>query len=278
MGGSGTASNDPDIALGCFCWSSPQHPVGERRRQSCVGACNNSSDSAAADHIVAAAPSATITPIRYASPAPDPVLVRVTASQEGDVPAARIGHSAVTLPNPSPRSPPSSRTTSTSIFVFGGEAANPSTADDNGSGPPSHPKFADVYEATPKTPSGTLVWRALTPPRVPAPRDPTTIDTEPIVTHDFPAPVAFHASCSASVCGAEGGNRSGGTERALLVHGGINQSSEMLADLWAFVPTRRSNASSNDGVVDGGDGSGAYGNSNGDGTTGWELLQPQGEG
>lgn len=278
MGGSGTTSNDPDIALGCFSLSSSPHSIGAGRQQSCTSTCN-SSDSAAADHTVAAAPSATISPIPHASSAPGPILVRATASQEGDVPVARIGHSAVTLPHPSGRSPPSSRSTSTSIFVFGGEAANPSTEDEDGPEPPWYPKFADVYEATPKHPSGTLVWRALTPPRTPTPRDPTTTDAEPHVAHDFPAPVAFHASCAASVCGTGGGNSSGGTERALLVHGGINQGSELLADLWAFVPARRSKASSNGGAVEGGDGGGSVNSdSNGDRTTGWELLQPQGEG
>lgn len=265
MGGSGTASNDPDIALRCFGWSSPRNSAGTgQQQQFCHSACR-SGDKAAADHAVAPAPSATIACIPSPSPAPGPVLVRVIASQEGDVPAARIGHAAITLTNPSFRAPLSS--TSALIYVFGGEAPNPSTADEDGPGPRLYPKFADVYEATPKATSGTLVWRALTAPNVPTPQDPTAVDTEPHVAYDFPAPVAFHASCAASVRGAE---------RALLVHGGISQRSELLAELWAFFPARLSSSNGAEAAGEGGDGGSVH--SNGERTTGWERLQPQGEG
>lgn len=272
MGGSGTTTNDPDIALGCFSWSSSPASAVEGQRQLCDTDCSSRDAAAVTDHSVAAAPSATVLPISSAQHVPVPALVRVSTSQEGDVPPARIGHAAVTLTTSSLRSPPLSRLNS--IFVFGGEASNPSTCDEDGSGPPVYPKYADVYEATPKATSGALIWRALSPPRAVSPRDPTIPDSEPHVA--FPAPVAFHASCAASVCVGGGGNSGSGTERALLIHGGKNQSSELLADLWAFFPGRLSKVASNGGgaVVEGGDG----GSVNSDQTTGWERLQPQGEG
>lgn len=278
VGGSGASTSDPDIALACFSWSSSPHSSGEAQQQSCNSACNSNDAAAVDDAVAAAAPSATISRKLPTSSVPRSAFGRVSASQEGDVPAARIGHAAVTLPSSSQRPTASSRPTS--IFVFGGEASNPSTAHENGSGRPVCRKFADVYEATPKAASGTLVWRALTPARVPTPRDPTAIDAEPHVSLDYPAPVAFHASCAACVSGTSGGGSSG-TERALLIHGGINQSSELLGDLWAFFPARLSHAASNGrgGAGEGGDaGRSVNTNSNGDRTTGWERLQPQGEG
>lgn len=265
VGGSGAANNDPDIALECFSWSSSSQCSGEGQRQLCDNA-GKGGGTATANHTIAAAPSATIAPVSSSTgPVAGPALVCMPASQEGDVPAARIGHAAVALTT----SPTSSGRPS--ILVFGGEASNP--------GDPLYPKFADVYEATPKARSGDLVWRALTPPRVPTPRKSTSIDTEPHIAHDVPAPVAFHAFCAASVCGAGDGDGSSGTERALLIHGGMNQSSELLADLWAFFPGRLSSTASSGGGATREGGDGASVNSSYDGaTTGWNRLQPQGEG
>jgi len=201
VGGSGPTTNDPDIALGCLCWS-------------------------------------------WSSPC-------------------------------GPEAP-----TSSSIFVFGGEASCPSAAACSGgdeSAPAEHPTLADVYEASPKGTSGILVWRALTPAGVRCPgglKD--TTESDPV--RDTPAPVAFPASCAASVrgsCEAEnGGGNSDGIEEALLVHGGRDQRSELLADLWAFFPSRLSKCL----LQVGGEG-GQEGNEDGCGTaTGWQRLNPQGEG
>lgn len=163
-----------------------------------------------------------------------------------------------------------------------------------------YPKLADVYEGTPKSPFGTLVWRSLTSSKTQPPRDPSTIDTiggsgnggnattdSDAVVH-VPAPMAFHASCAALLRGSSsGGDSSGdgrsgdssscGAEQALLVHGGMNRSSELLVDLWAFFPSRLSKVASG-GTGGGGDVGSAGGNSDRDRTTGWERLLPQGEG
>ena len=254
MGGSGTATSDPDIALSCFCWAWP-HPVGAEGRH------GNASG----------------------RQFPSPTLTRVTASQEGDVPPARIGHAAVTLASSALAPTPSQ--TSSSIFVFGGEASGPNAAScsEDETAAATYPKLADVYEGCPKGSSGLLVWRALTPTRVRSPPD-STEPPESDVARDVPPPMAFHASCAASIrgsCDADSADGDGnGTEKALLVHGGRGHNSEMLADLWAFVPGRLSK------FLLQGEGEGGQGDTEnskggcggGVRATGWQLLQPQGEG
>lgn len=234
-----------------------------------------------------------------------PTLARITASQEGDVPTARIGHAAVTLTKCPSSSPPPSPSRFSSIFLFGGEAPTPSTSGstDEGSIPLLYPKLGDVYEGTPKSPSGaTMVWRLLSPPgMMQTPRDEpadagggrggnggnaTTIDSDADV--DVPPPMAFHASCAALVrCSNNGGggdysgDGSSAAEEALLVHGGMDQSSELLTDLWAFFPSRLFKVASEEtggGGVRGEGTSRIVGNSGGDWATGWEKLTPQGEG
>lgn len=250
MGGLGPTSNDPDIALGCLCWSwpSPVGPEGHPGKTSGRQVCS-------------------------------PTLTRATPSQEGDVPTARIGHAAVVLPS-SPLAPtPSS--TSSSIFVFGGEASSPSAATCCGveSAPAEYPKLADVYEGSPKGASGVLVWRALAPAGVRSQRD-LAETTESDAVRDTPAPMAFHASCAASVRGSReadnGGGDSDDIEKVLLVHGGRDSHSELRADLWAFFPSRLSKLSlkgSERGQGDNDESNGGCGTA-----TGWQRLNPQGQG
>ncbi|CAM9325983.1 unnamed protein product, partial [Laminaria digitata] len=77
---------------------------------------------------------------------------------------------------------------------------------------------------------GTLVWRALS---TGPPRDTNDAggvgEALDVDKPDVPFPMAFHAACAASVRGKE----------AIVVHGGMNQSSELLGDLWALFPTSK---------------------------------------
>lgn len=251
---------------------------------------------------VAVAPADLSRAAAAAGPTPFPALARITASQEGDVPISRIGHAAVTLVDPS-RAPLLS-----SIYLFGGEASNPTPARNGCGGSPVYPKLGDVYEATPKSGSAALVWRVLTlPDKVQSPPEASTttkktggsngngneaateLGAAPIV----PPPMAFHASCAACVPGSGSmrdpsgdkgsGDSGGGVERAMLIHGGLNQTSELLGDLWAFLPGRLSSADGGGGERgDGAAGSGDVGSvgSNGDANrmARWERLLPEGEG
>lgn len=300
VGGSGTKTSDPDIALELFSWSSPclSGAEGEKLHEPSSGTFDNSN--AAEDKPVASAPAspATITSLGSSTPGAvsAPTLVRVTASQEGEVPTARIGHAAVTLTQP-PSSPPASSSRPSSIFLFGGEAPIASNCADEGSRSPGYPKLGDIYEGTPKGPSGTLVWRSLTSSLTQTPQNSTAteaigasgnggnVTTAPDIVIDVPAPMAFHAFCAALVRGSSGGSSGDGNsdanvEQALLVHGGINQNLELLEDLWAFFPSRLSKLASGgqSGVVRGGDATSVDSNGGGVRATGWERLLPQGNG
>lgn len=319
VGGSGNNTTDPDITLELYSWASPpllRTEGGKQHHQPCSGTYEHSN--AGADGTVAPEPTSATTITLPASTAPGrapaPTLARMTASQQGEVPSARIGHAAVTLTRPPPSSsslPSPSRLSS--IFLFGGESPTPSTAASTDEGYKSlvYPKLGDVYEGTPQSPSGTtLVWRSLSPPVMQTPReDPADTSggsgnggnvgnggnataTDPDANIDAPAPIAFHASCAALVRGSSSGGGGGsgdcdgdgssGAEEALLVHGGMDQSLELSADLWAFFPSRISNKIPSEGTGGGGvrgeNASSAACNSGGDWATCWERLTPQGEG
>lgn len=136
-----------------------------------------------------------------------PTLASMCASQEGNIPVVRIGHAAVV------------NSSGTAIFLFGGETHSTTTVR-------SSSKLSDVYEGTPKEPSGTLVWRALIDPgpMVTSADDEANPVGGKVSSPDAPAPTAFHAACACLVRG----------EWAMVVHGGLSQSSELLTDLWAF--------------------------------------------
>ncbi|CAM9945143.1 unnamed protein product [Scytosiphon promiscuus] len=272
LGGSGTTTSDPDIALQLFSWSAPsssEHPDGVSKKGTTAA--------------TASAPAGTSLATRTFTTAPvAPVLKRLVSSQEGDVPAARIGHAAVTLVDPAS----STSIRPARIVLFGGEASNPTPASsaEDGSGYVVHLKLGDVYEATAKCPSGTLVWRALAVHSavLDTPREASTATAKvlggvknglaPIESEDAPkepSPMAFHASCAAPV---SSGGSSGDTELAMLIHGGIDQSSKLLGDLWAFFPGEVGVESEASNVGRGGS------RDCGGRAAGWERLQTEGEG
>lgn len=152
------------------------------------------------------------------------------------------------------------------------------------------------------------MWRVLTlPAKVPSPPEASTTTkktggsngngndaaTELGAAPTIPPPMAFHASCTACVpvsgsfgdpSGDKGsGESAGGIERAMLIHGGLNQTSELLGDLWAFFPGRLSSVDGEGGERgEGAPGNGNVGSvgSNGDANrmARWERLLPEGEG
>lgn len=136
----------------------------------------------------------------------------ITAYQAGDIPGSRIGHSAVV----------SSRST---IILFGGEAVTYGIR---------CLVSADVYEATPDSSSGTLVWRKLLNPVVTGgAMNSITLQGASAggtptqgVPHSKKGPgsLTFHASCSAILHG----------EWVMLIHGGINEQSIVTGTLWAL--------------------------------------------
>lgn len=236
MGGSTTSKEGPDVALGAYTLSRSNGPQGTTRTQTQPGESARTPEGSSINEAAAAV--LATTPIADGgSNTADAraVLTRCnTVSQAGDIPTARIGHAAVVVDPAQPK-----------IILFGGEAC---IRNDGG----EYPKLCDVYEGTPTEPSGTLVWRALSEP----PRENHTPEVPAVgesdVAPDAPVPMAFHAACAASVRG----------EEAVVVHGGMNQSSELLGDLWAFFP--RSTL-----------GDGDHGN--GGESICWERLQPEGE-
>lgn len=211
VGGSPPRNSGPDISLGLCSWSLSGRP--------CLPSRGNGPNESIPTENTVDEEAATVT-----------VLANTGACQEGDVPSARIGHSAIA---------DLSRST---IILFAGESLIPST---NG----SYPKLSDVYEGTPKEPSGALVWRALIDSKV------ANAEGSNLQAPDTPAPMAFHATCAACVRG----------ERAMLVHGGMDEGMELLGDIWAFFLTTEL-------------GDGDHGK-DGD-TTGfsWERLVPEGAG
>lgn len=242
MGGSTTSKDGPEIALGAYSWSPPNGPHGTTSTGAQIQP-NETTSTPKKDHTAAAAaPVLKTTPVAEgeSNTAATTTAVLTTCSkvsQAGDIPAARIGHGAVVLAaNPA----------QSKIILFGGEAC---IRNDNG----EYPKLSGVYEGTPSEPPGTLTWRALIEPSE------ETKNAEPVVVGgseaepDVPVPTAFHAACVASVRG----------EEAMVVHGGINQSSELLGDLWAFFPRAK--------VGDGDHGHGGE-------SFYWERLQPEGGG
>lgn len=117
----------------------------------------------------------------------------------------------------------------------------------------------------------------------------TELGAAPII----PPPMAFHASCAACVPGSGSfsdpsgekgsGESGGGIERAMLIHGGLEQTSELLGDLWAFFPGRLPSVEREGGERgEGAAGNGGVGSvgSNGDANrmARWERLLPEGEG
>lgn len=135
-----------------------------------------------------------------------------TYQQEGDVPLARLGHSAVV-------------SSESSIILFGGEAATDGH---------QSIKFSDVFEGTFDGASTTVVWRSLHTAAggegslgagannagVGVASTPGLELSPPIE----PGPMAFHAFCAATLQG----------KWVMLVHGGIDDRSVMLQDLWAL--------------------------------------------
>lgn len=264
MGGSAAATDrkrDPNIFLNVYeCTrSDPAYtPPPEGSEQECGGGSDNinvaveAADSTATSPVVAAS-----TAINGASGSSNSLpggLVEITTvdgvTQEGQVPPARIGHAAVV---------DSSRS---AIFVFGGEVASTTVA----ASLPLFAKLSDVYEGVPKDSkpgrlSGiTLTWRSLAEPAsstsVSAVGDPTAASnsrTNVVVTGTHaPPPMAFHAACTASM----------NDEWAMIVHGGIDQNSCLLGNLWAFrrrIPSDQT-ADSNTGEFF------------------WERLVPNGQG
>lgn len=292
MGGSGTATSDPDISVGLFSWSSPSLSRAGGRGEQHDGISKTKQTAATAP----APTGASLATRDITGSSVAPVLTRLVASQEGDIPAARIGHAAVTMVDPAS----SSSSRPASIILFGGEASNPTpaTSTDDDSGSLVYPKLDDVYEGIPKAPSGTLVWRALPFQRAVSetPREASPATTAkvgggakngvaPIDSEDVPlvpSPMAFHASCAALVSssGKSSSNSIGDAEPAMMIHGGMDESSQLLGDLWAFFPARRS-----EGLPPGEKGAaeasdvGRRGSSGASViTTGWERLQPEGEG
>lgn len=162
-------------------------------------------------------------------------IVYTGAPQEGDVPSARIGHAAVV------------HTSRSAIVLFGGESASAAAG-------PSPTKLPGVYEGSPREPSGKLVWRALIDP---ASGENTNLNTGEVASaHDAPTPLAFHAACVASVR----------DEWAMIVHGGIDGSSSLSGDLWAFRFRNEDKAHDHDKI--GGDKA----------EFSWERLLPDGQG
>ena len=158
------------------------------------------------------------------------------AFQEGDIPPARIGQAAVVNPSRS------------SIIVFGGETTSAVA------GVP-FAKLSDIYEGVPKEPSGTLVWRSL----LSGDERPDDGDggTTCAAAAETPAPVAFHAACAVSIRG----------EWAMIVHGGVDQNTALLGDLWAF-RYRRGDVGRTDGA----------GSNEQTAEFSWERLAPDGQG
>lgn len=229
MGGSAAATDrrrDPNIFLDVYecTWSDPADtPPTEETGKECGGGPDNINVAAeAADQTATAPVLAASTTLNRASGS----LVEITAvdgvTQEGEVPPARIGHAAVV---------DSSRS---AIFVFGGEVASISAT----ASLPLFAKLSDVYEGVPKDSNlgrltgTTLAWRALAEPAsstsVSTVGDPTAASNGKtsiaVAEAQAPAPMAFHAACTASM----------NDEWVMIVHGGIDQTSRLLGDLWAF--------------------------------------------
>lgn len=219
VGGSATRKNDPDITLGS-CSRSSLSGDGRTEPQQCNDTTISNATSANRSLVHAAVAvtnaAAAVASSKHIGP----------CSQEGDVPAARIGHAAVV----SPRS---------TIIIFGGEACTPSPpapAPAPVNGQSLLPKLSDVYEGAPKEPSGTTIaWRALIDPAGSTistggegKADSTGgrgMSTTTSTTRDTPGPRAFHAACSALIRG----------EWAMVVHGGVGEGAAgLLEDLWGF--------------------------------------------
>lgn len=228
VGGSATRKNDPDITLGSYILLSLSGDGPTEPRQQCKGTTlsNAAGTNRSPEHVTIGVTNAVaaVTNSKHTG----------ASSQEGDVPAARIGHAAVV----SPRS---------TIIIFGGEASTPplsapapTLAPDpvptpvNGQSLP--PKLSDVYEGAPKEPLGTTItWRALINPAEltistggEGKADATGgrgMSTTTPPTRNTPGPRAFHAACSALIRG----------EWAMVVHGGVGDGpAGLLEDLWAF--------------------------------------------
>lgn len=241
MGGY-TAKADPDIALGLSRWSSSlkthQDDVAGNERKLPT---NTAPPEAClqGDALKAAAVAARSTTDG------EVLAANVSGSQEGDIPAARIGHAAVV------------GSAQRTIILFAGQ-----TPGDAFNG--HCQKLADVHEGTLKDPSSaTLVWRILSHPRSSAIADSLANDSTPNGVdspENAPPPMAFHASCAASVQG----------NWAMLVHGGMDEKSELLGDLWAL---RLQSEITDGGRKNGGDNDG----SRRPGFS-WERLNPEGAG
>lgn len=236
MGGSAAATDrkrDPNIFLNVYeCTRSDpaDNPPLEGSERECGGGSDNINVAAKAADSIATAPVVTAsTSLNRASGSSNSLpggLMGITTvdgvTQEGQVPPARIGHVAVV---------DSSRS---AIFVFGGEVASTTAV----ASLPLFAKLSDVYEGIPRdsTPgrlSGTtLAWRALAEPapstNISAVGDPTAASNgrKNVVVPgaQTPPPMAFHAACTASM----------NNEWAMIVHGGIDQNSCLLENLWAF--------------------------------------------
>ena len=227
IGGSTTSKDGPDIALGAYRWS----PSG--------GAHHQGTASSEGQPDKTRTPTAEGGDTATASASAAVVLTSCKVSQTGDIPTARIGHSAVVVVHPAAQS---------KIILFGGEAC---IRADGG-----YPKLSGVYEGTPSDSTGALVWRALEGPPQEKENVEAVVGEAGGAEPDGPVPMAFHAACAASVRDKE----------AIVVHGGMNQSSELLGDLWALFPkSKPGNSSQGHGV----------GNSE---MFRWEHLQPEGEG
>lgn len=137
--------------------------------------------------------------------------------QEGEIPRARVGHSIISGPLKS------------TILLFGGEAT-------------SHgwQKLGGVHEGNPKPDKEGMVWKDVS--RAPINAGQVTADNSEADT--APCPRSFHAACEAKINGTW----------AMIVHGGVDDRSMLLDDLWAY-------------RVDNGSGSGR-----------WEHLQAEGGG
>lgn len=230
IGGSTTSKDGPDIALRAYSWS----PSGGPHHHGTASSEGQPDETTAP---IAEGGNTTATAAAAAAAPAAAVLTSYKVSQAGDVPTARLGHVAVVVAHPA--------AAQSKIILFGGEAC---IRTDGG-----YPKLPGVYEGTPSEPSGTLVWRALA-----GPPGGETKSAEVVVTEsdDGPVPMAFHAACAASVR----------AEEAIVVHGGISQSSELLGDLWALFPRSKPGSTSH-----------GHGGDNSE-TFSWERLQPEGEG
>lgn len=233
IGGSTTSKDGPDIALRAYSWS----PSGGPHHH------GTPSSEGQPDETTAPIAEGGNTTATAAAAAAAAVLTNCKVSQAGDVPTARIGHATVVVVHPAAAAAQSK------IILFGGEACIRT----NG----GYPKLPGVYEGTPSEPSGTLVWKALAgPPGGETTNAEVIVAEADAVKPDGPVPMAFHAACVASVR----------AEEAIVVHGGISQSSELLGDLWALFPRSKPGST---GHGHGGDNSETFS---------WERLQPEGEG